>query len=132
MGRLHRLYVEECGNLDGNPVVFLHGGSGAGCEANHRRFFDPERYRIILFDRRGRRSTPHTELRGADRMAEIPGVIVHGRYDMICPLENAWAPHCAWPRSELHVVPDAGHAASEPGITKALVAATDRFAELLA
>ena len=61
---LHALWVEECGRPDGIPVVFLHGGPGAGCEAFHRRFFDPGRYRVILFDQRGcGRSTPHAELR---------------------------------------------------------------------
>ncbi|MCB1812233.1 MAG: alpha/beta fold hydrolase, partial [Candidatus Competibacteraceae bacterium] len=60
---LHTLYVEECGNPDGLPVVFLHGGPGGGCEPTHRRFFDPEWYRIILFDQRGcGQSTPHAEL----------------------------------------------------------------------
>jgi len=49
----HQLYVEECGNPDGQPVVFLHGGPGGGCSANDRRFFDPLAYRIILFDQRG-------------------------------------------------------------------------------
>ncbi|MCI4566640.1 prolyl aminopeptidase [Lysobacter sp. CFH 32150] len=61
---IHDLYVEECGNPDGLPVVFLHGGPGAGLSAYHRRFFDPERYRIVLFDQRGAgKSTPHAELR---------------------------------------------------------------------
>jgi proline iminopeptidase len=73
---------------------------------------------------------PNQLLDDAGRLAGIPGVIVHGRYDVICPLENAWALHHAWPGSELVIVPDAGHAASEPGIRSALVAATDRFARL--
>ena len=295
----HSLYVEECGTAKGIPALFLHGGPGAGCEPYHRRFFDPTRYRVVLFDQRGAgRSLPHADLtdnttwhlvadierirehlgidrwlvfggswgstlalayaerhpdrvralvvRGiflcrdeeigwfyqegasrifpdywedfvapvppaerddllhayhrlltgehdiarmaaakawslwegrtatllpnaavvkhfgdphvalslariechyfvnqaflrpgqllddAPRLAGIPGVIVHGRYDLICPFENAWALHRAWPGSELVVVPDAGHAASEPGIRSALVAATDRFAAPLA
>ncbi len=295
----HSLYVEECGSAKGIPALFLHGGPGAGCEPYHRRFFDPARYRIVLFDQRGAgRSLPHADLtdnttwhlvgdierirehlgveqwlvfggswgstlalayaqahpervrglivRGiflcrdeeirwfyqqgasrifpdywadfvapvaaadrhdmlgayhrlltgpddlarmaaakawsvwegrtatllpngsvvnhfsdphvalslariechyfvhesflrpnqlledAGRLAGVPGVIVHGRYDLICPLENAWALHQAWPDSELVIVPDAGHAASEPGIRSALVEATDRFARLLA
>lgn len=49
----HQVYYEECGNRKGIPVVFLHGGPGSGCSASHRRFFDPEAYRIILFDQRG-------------------------------------------------------------------------------
>jgi proline iminopeptidase len=55
----HRLYVEECGNPKGLPVIFIHGGPGAGCSKDDRRFFNPEKYRIILFDQRGcNRSTP--------------------------------------------------------------------------
>ena len=294
----HRLYVEECGRPDGIPAVFLHGGPGAGCEATHRRFFDPARYRIVLFDQRGcGRSTPHASLdsnttwdlvadmervrerlgierwlvfggswgstlalayaethpervlalvvRGiflcrdseirwfyqegaswafpdywadflapippeerqdlvaayhgrltgsnevarmaaakawsvwegrtatllanpdiqahfaephlalslariechyfvnhaffrpnqliedAPRLARIPGVIIHGRYDLICPLRSAWELHQAWPRAELRVIPDAGHSAFEPGIRAALVESTDRFAREL-
>lgn len=295
----HRLYVEECGRADGLPVVFLHGGPGSGCEAWHRRFFDPERYYTVLFDQRGSgRSQPHAELegnttqdlvadiervrqalgierwvvfggswgstlglayaeahpertlglvlrgiflcrprdiewfyqRGADhvfpdywrdylapipeaerddmvaayhrrltggdevarmaaalawsqwegrsatllpneaveghfndphvalslarienhyfrhqaflapnqllrearRLAEIPGVIVHGRYDMICPIDQAFALHEVWPQARLEIVPDAGHAASEPGIIDALVRATRELGERLA
>jgi proline iminopeptidase len=60
---LHRVYFEECGDPKGKPVVFVHGGPGAGCNAKSRRFFDPARYRIVLFDQRGcGRSTPHAEL----------------------------------------------------------------------
>lgn len=56
----HCLYVEECGNPVGIPVVFLHGGPGSGCKAYHRSFFNPAKYRAILFDQRGSgRSTPH-------------------------------------------------------------------------
>jgi proline iminopeptidase len=291
----HVLHVEECGNPKGLPVVFVHGGPGAGCEPWHRRFFDPARYRIVLFDQRGcGRSTPHAALEGnttqalvadmerirehlgidrwvvfggswgstlglvyaethpervlalvlrgiflcrpheirwfyqeganrlfpdawqhylapipaaerddlvqayyrrltgdnevtrmaaakawsvwegstatlrpnksvidhfahpytalslariechyfvhdsflspnqiladAPRLRGIPGVIVHGRYDVVCPVENAWDLHQAWPESELHMVPDTGHSAAEPGNTDLLVQATDRFA----
>lgn len=292
----HVLCVEECGTPTGIPVIFLHGGPGAGCQPYHRRFFDPSRFRVILFDQRGcGRSTPHAELKhnhtgalirdiekirqhfgltkvvlfggswgatlalayaqafpdrvsqmilrgiflcrqmdldwfyrpgganrvfpdawqkllkpipeadqgdlitayyerlnGADdlvRMAcakawsawegtcatlrpnhtvldhftephvalslakiethyfmkncfladnqlldnmsqieHIPGVIVHGRYDMICPLEQALALHERWPASQLHIVRDAGHAAAEPAIVDALVRATDEIA----
>lgn len=56
----HKIYVEQCGNPNGQPVLFIHGGPGAGCSTNDRRFFDPEKYRIILFDQRGcGRSHPH-------------------------------------------------------------------------
>lgn len=59
----HRVYWELCGNPDGIPVVFLHGGPGGGCSALQRRMFDPARYRILLFDQRGcGRSKPHAAL----------------------------------------------------------------------
>jgi proline iminopeptidase len=61
---LHSIYWEECGNRDGIPVVYLHGGPGGGCSAASRRFFDPSRFRIVLLDQRGAgRSTPNGELR---------------------------------------------------------------------
>jgi proline iminopeptidase len=60
---VHTLRIEECGNPDGLPVVFLHGGPGAGLATYHRRFFDPARYRIVLFDQRGAgQSTPFADL----------------------------------------------------------------------
>jgi len=60
---VHDIYIEECGSKEGVPVVFLHGGPGTGCELYHRQLFDPEKYRIILFDQRGcGRSTPHASL----------------------------------------------------------------------
>ncbi|OEO27465.1 prolyl aminopeptidase [Pseudomonas sp. J237] len=294
----HVLYVDESGSPDGLPVVFVHGGPGAGCDALSRRFFDPNLYRIITFDQRGcGRSTPHASLennttwdlvadmeiirehlnidkwvlfggswgstlslayaqthpdrvsalilrgiflcrqqelqwfyqQGASRMfpdfwqdyvapipvdergdmiqafykrltgldqiaqmhaakawstwegrtatlrpnpqvverfseahralsiariechyfvnnaflepnqllnnmpniAHLPGIIVHGRYDVICPLENAWELHQAWPNSELQIIRDAGHAASEVGTTDALVRAADQIAHRL-
>ncbi len=60
VGDSHQLYVEQCGNPEGQPVLFIHGGPGAGCSTNDRRFFDPAKYHIILFDQRGcGRSLPH-------------------------------------------------------------------------
>ena len=296
---LHTVYFEESGNPDGIPVVFVHGGPGAGTEPSHRRFFDPARYRIVLFDQRGSgRSTPHAELRenttwdlvsdmerirvllgierwvvfggswgstlglayaethpervsglilrgifllrdkeirwfyqgGADflfpdawedylapipgeergdlvsayyarltsddaeerlaaarawslweartskllvsedlqnkyedaafalafariechyfihrgfvqrddhllhhasRLRDIPGVIVQGRYDVVCPMTSAWELHAAWPSSQLVIVPDAGHSAFEDGIQAALLQATEEMADRL-
>lgn len=298
VSELHDLYFEESGNPDGKPVVFLHGGPGGGTDPKHRRFFDPSRYRIILFDQRGcGQSEPHASLvdnttwhlvsdievlrtyLGIDRwqvfggswgstlgvayaethpdrvtelvlrgifmftrreaewfygkgtralfpdawedfvraipegergdliaayyrrlcsddpgvqaaaarawslwesrvatllpdpdqllhcadpaftlafsriechyfinrgflkhekqlfanlheIQHIPTTIVHGRYDLICPVENAWRLHKGLPRSELVIVPDAGHSAFEPGISAELRRATDRFADL--
>lgn len=294
----HVLYVEESGNPDGIPVLFVHGGPGAGCENYHRCFFDPNVYRIILFDQRGAgRSTPHAALEGnttqdlvadmevireqleinrwvlfggswgstlslvyaethsdrvmglivrgiflcrekeiswfyqkgadrifpdywqdflapiaederdnllkayyqrltgdneiaqmqaakawsiwegrtatlspnknvidhfgnphtalslarieshyfmhasflednqilnnADKLQNIPGVIVQGRYDLICPMESAWELHQVWPGAELKIIADAGHSATEAGTVDALVTATDKMAKEL-
>ncbi len=66
-------------------------------------------------------------LRDAPIIKDIPGVIVQGRYDVVTPMRTAWALHKAWPNSDLKVVKDAGHAASEPGIISALVEATNQF-----
>jgi proline iminopeptidase len=74
---------------------------------------------------------PEQLLRDVGKLAGIPAVIVHGRYDSICPLQSAWELHRAWPQAEFKVIADAGHAAFEPGIAAALVAATDNFAEQL-
>ena len=291
----HQLFYEQCGNPKGKPVVLLHGGPGAGCGAKMRRFHDPARYRIVLFDQRGAgRSTPHADLidnttwdlvadierlrehlgierwqvfggswgstlalayaeahpgrvtemvlrgifmlrrwelewfyqqgtsrlfpeawekylepipavergdlisaynrrltspdeatrlaaarawsvweastslllqddafikghedphfalsfarieshyfvhggffdvedqllRDAHRLHGIPGVIVHGRYDVVCPIQNAWELHKAWPEAKLVVSPGAGHSAYEPENASALVEATDSF-----
>ena len=61
---LHTLYFEQVGNPNGKPIVFLHGGPGGGCEPFYRRYFDPQKWRVVLFDQRGcGRSTPHAELR---------------------------------------------------------------------
>ncbi len=292
----HELYIEEVGNPEGLPILVCHSGPGMGCEQYLRRFFDPEVYRIILFDQRGSgRSTPHGHLDGNHtqallndiekirdyfgierwllfggswgatlailyaqahpervmglvlrsiflaRNAElewlykdganriypdywedfisqvparlhedlisayhdlltgpnelargaaakswalwetrcgnfhpseesqkkaselhmalglslisshyfknncfleegqllnntkalegIPGIIVHGRYDMVCPVVNTWRFHELWPESELIIVRDAGHSAEEPGIVDALVRATRRMAK---
>ncbi len=67
-------------------------------------------------------------LRAAGGLAGVPGVLVNGRFDLQAPLENAWLLHRAWPGSELVVVEDAGHAAGQPALTGAIVAATDRMA----
>jgi proline iminopeptidase len=66
-------------------------------------------------------------LRGVDAIADVPAVLVQGRFDLQAPLGSAWDLHRAWPASELVVVDDAGHDSSAPGITDAIVRATDRF-----
>jgi proline iminopeptidase len=84
VGDGHSVYWELCGNPTGKPVVFLHGGPGAGANPNHRRQFDPERYNILVFDQRGcGRSTPHANLEAnttwhlvadIERLRELVGV----------------------------------------------------------
>ncbi|MCC7531282.1 MAG: prolyl aminopeptidase [Candidatus Melainabacteria bacterium] len=292
----HEIYFEECGNPEGKPVVFVHGGPGGGIAPGHRQFFDPAKYRIILFDQRGcgksrpyasldqnttwdlvedmeklrkhfgidkwqvfggswgstlalayaethpehvselvlrgiflvrkqeidwfyqqgassifadawepyfehipaaerhdlvaayhkRLTSPDADVRVAaarawsiwegstsklfpdtglvlrfadatfaeafariechyfvnrgfmksdsqllddvHKIRHIPTVIVQGRYDVVCPMTSAWDLHRAFPEAEFNLIADAGHSAHEPGITAALVAATDKFA----
>ncbi|MFP6806251.1 MAG: prolyl aminopeptidase [Pseudomonadales bacterium] len=288
---IHELYIDESGSVDGIPVLFVHAGPGSGCEFDSRCFFNPEKYRIILFDQRGcGRSTPHGELqnnhtsdlvadmekireylgvekwvlfgggwgsalsinyaesypdrtlglvlrgvflgrqkdidwfyqegasqffpdhwedfvapvskdkhdnfpgayfklmsgenelarmgaakswssweahcatlhpnqrlikhfsnphralarckigsyyysngcfleenqliKAASALKDIPGIIVHGRFDMVSPLENAHLLHRAWPNSQLYIVREAGHSATEPVLIDALIRAT--------
>ncbi|MEM1168191.1 MAG: prolyl aminopeptidase [Cyanobacteria bacterium P01_H01_bin.35] len=292
---IHTIYYEECGNPQGKPVVFLHGGPGGGIIPIYRQYFDPQKWRIILFDQRGcGRSKPHAELnqnttwdlvndieklrvhlsienwvvfggswgstlalaysqthpesciglilrgiflvrpkeiswfyqegaskifpdaweqylkpiplaerhdlvkayyqrltntdekvrleaarawsiweastskliqdpnlmqsfgqshfavafariechyfinkcffedeeqllKNVDKIRHIPGVIVQGRYDVVCPMVSAWELHQAWPEAEFIVVPDAGHSMTESGIKDALIKATDNM-----
>ena len=293
---VHQLWVAEYGNPEGLPAVFLHGGPGAGCESYHPRFFDPEKYRIILFDQRGSgQSTPHASLfenttqhliadieairnhlniekwvvfggswgstlalayaesypqkvlglvlrgiflcrdediagfyqrgasavfpdywqdyenvipkderanmvaayyrrltsdvpqvcmqaarewsiwegrtstlhpkksvtdhfgndqvalslariechyfmhnsylepnqllRDAYQLKDIPGYIVHGRYDVVCPMAQAFALHQVWPEADYYIAPTSGHSATEPEIVSALVTATNELAQ---
>ena len=74
---------------------------------------------------------PDQLLRDVHRLADVPGVIVQGRYDIVCPMDQAHALHLAWPAADYVVVPDAGHSALEPGIIDALVRSTDNMAAQL-
>lgn len=67
-------------------------------------------------------------LAGTHLIRNIPGAIIQGRYDVVTPMETAWALHKAWPEAAFEIVPDAGHTGTEPGITDAMIRATDRFA----
>lgn len=295
---LHTIHVEEAGNPEGKPAVFLHGGPGGGIESFYRQYFDPQKWRLVLIDQRGcGKSTPFAELEenttwdivediekvraklgiekwvvfggswgstlslayaqsnpdrvkglilrgifmlrkkelnwfyqngtseiypdayehyihpipederhdllsafykrlttddtderleaakawsiwegatskltsdpdlierfGQDEFAEafariechffvnggwfepedqllqnvdkirhIPGVIVQGRYDVVCPMTSAWDLHKAWPEAEFHIVKDAGHSMTEPGIRSKLIEATEKFTDL--
>ena len=76
--------------------------------------------------------SPNQILENTGALSGIPGEIIHGRYDMVCPVENAWELHRAWHGSELHIVSDAGHSATEKGIVDALIRATNRMAKRFA
>jgi proline iminopeptidase len=73
--------------------------------------------------------TENQLLRDAHRIADIPGIIVHGRYDVVCPAQSAWELHKAWPKATLVINPTSGHSAFEAEHTDALVRATDEFAQ---
>jgi len=98
------------------------------------KFDNPEyaaafaRIEAHYFVNRGFLDSDDQLLRDVHRMRHIRGVIVQGRYDLVCPMRSAWDLHRAWPQSQLRIVPDAGHSAMEVGITRELVGATDRFA----
>ena len=295
---LHTIYVEESGNKNGKPVIFLHGGPGGGVDPKYRRYFNPKKWHIIMFDQRGcGKSTPFAELKenttwdlvddiekirnhlsidnwvvfggswgstlslaysqtypnsckglilrgiflvrkkeidwfyqegannifpdrwesflapipiekrdnlmqayyeiltgddhfkkieaakawstwegstvrlmqdenfisdfsdekfaeafariechyfmnncwfnsnnhlieNVDKIRHIPGVIIHGRYDIICPVVQAWDLHQAWPEADLHIIPDAGHSIFEEGIKDKILEYTEKFSSL--
>jgi proline iminopeptidase len=79
------------------------------------------------FVNKGFLETEDQLLRNVERIRHIPCVIVQGRYDVVCPMQTAWALHKAWPEADFRVVPDAGHSAFEVGNTHELISATDRF-----
>ena len=103
---LHNVYFEQCGNPQGKPVVFLHGGPGAGCNARSRRFFDPARYRIVLFDQRGSgRSTPNAELSDNttwDLVADIERLREHLRIERWQVFGGSWGSTLALAYAQTH------------------------------
>lgn len=103
---LHTLYYEEVGNPQGRPVVFLHGGPGGGVEPIYRQYFDPERWRVILFDQRGAgRSTPHAELQDNttwDLVADIEKLRQHLGIDTWTVFGGSWGSTLALAYSETH------------------------------
>jgi proline iminopeptidase len=99
---------------------------GYGDAAYARAF---ARIECHYFHNRGFLDVDGQILRDVGEIRDIPGVIVQGRYDMVCPPVSAWRLHRQWPASELRLVGDAGHALSEPGITAELISATDSFRE---
>ncbi len=102
----HTLYVEECGNPGGLAVVFLHGGPGAGLARYHRRFFDPDRYRIVLFDQRGAgRSTPFADLEDnttRDLVADIEKIREHLAIERWLVFGGSWGSTLALAYAEAH------------------------------
>ena len=103
---LHTLYYEQCGNPQGNPVVFLHGGPGGGLSPDYRRFFDPAAYRIVLFDQRGSgMSTPYAELEEDttwDLVADIERLREHLGIDRWVVFGGSWGSTLALAYAETH------------------------------
>jgi proline iminopeptidase len=97
-------------------------------------YFGEENYALAFariechyFQNRGFFDRDDQLLANVDKIADIPGYIIHGRYDVVTPVKNAWDLHKAWPLADLRIVPDAGHAGTEPGILDAVIEATDGF-----
>ena len=92
--QVHTLYVEETGNQRGIPVIFLHGGPGSGCKENHRRYFNPKKYRVVLFDQRGcHRSTPVGETRNnstPELLQDIERIREHLSIDQWLVFGGSW------------------------------------------
>ena len=180
---IHEIYYELSGNPDGIPVFVIHWGPGAGCSPFMRRFFDPEKYLIVLHDQRGcGKSKPNAELsqnktqalvgdieklrqklnveenlhemvtmnlvgshffanncfleegqilRDIGNIPDIPVIIVHGRYDMVCPPSFAYKLHQSIPRSKLKIVEKAGHSLTEKPIETELVKTMKELETLL-
>lgn len=102
----HTLYFEQCGNPDGKPVVMLHGGPGGGCNDKMRRFHDPAKYRIVLFDQRGSgRSTPHADLVDNttwDLVADIERLRTHLGIDRWQVFGGSWGSTLALAYAQTH------------------------------
>ena len=105
-------------------------------EKSIKRFGEAEfaeafaRIECHYFVNKGFFSSENQLLENIDRIRHLPGIIVQGRYDVVCPTVTAWELHKAWQEAKFIIVPDAGHSVSEPGILDALIEATDRFADL--
>lgn len=103
---IHTIHVEQCGNPKGRPVIFLHGGPGGGISPDHRRFFDPNHYRIILFDQRGSgKSTPAAELRENttwDLVADIELIRTHLDIQDWIVFGGSWGSTLALAYAETH------------------------------
>lgn len=103
---LHTIYYEESGNLQGKPVVLLHGGPGGGCPPYYRQFFNPEKWRLIMFDQRGcGKSTPHAELRENttwELVADIEKLREHLNIDKWVVFGGSWGSTLSLAYSQTH------------------------------
>jgi proline iminopeptidase len=103
---IHNVYYEQCGNPEGQPVVFLHGGPGGGIVPEYRRYFDPAAYRVVLFDQRGSGlSTPHAELEGNttwDLVEDIETLRTHLGIDTWHVFGGSWGSTLALAYAETH------------------------------
>lgn len=102
----HTMYWEQSGNPNGAPVVFLHGGPGAGCVANHRRFFDPAHYRIVLFDQRGAgKSAPYAEIKDNTTphlIADMEALRIHLKIETWLVFGGSWGSTLALAYAQTH------------------------------
>ncbi len=103
---LHEIYFEESGNQKGDPVIFIHGGPGGGSSPKNRRYFDPEHYRIILFDQRGcGQSTPHAELKDNttwDLVSDIEKLRTHLKVEKWHVFGGSWGSTLSLAYAETH------------------------------
>jgi len=103
---IHTIYYEECGNPQGKPIIFLHGGPGGGVSPGSRRYFNPQKWRIILFDQRGAgKSTPHAELRENttwDLVADIEKLREHLSVKKWSVFGGSWGSTLALAYAETH------------------------------
>jgi proline iminopeptidase len=140
LGAFHRRLLSEdpAVRLEAARAWSIWEGATSSLYPNPKRedqFGAPEfalalaRIEAHYFVNRGFFSHENQLLDGVERIRHIPGVIVHGRYDVVCPIDTAFELHRRWPEADFRIVVDAGHSAYEPGITAELVAATDRFAD---
>jgi proline iminopeptidase len=139
LGAYHRRLLSDdpAVRLEAAQAWSVWEGATSSLLANPKRedqYGEPEfalafaRIEAHYFVNRGFFSHENQLLDGVAKIRGIPGVIVHGRYDVVCPIDTAFALARRWPEAELKIVPDAGHSAYEPGITTELLEATDRFA----
>jgi proline iminopeptidase len=103
---VHELYYEQCGNQNGKPVVFLHGGPGGGVSPDYRRYFNPEVYRVVLFDQRGAgKSTPHASIEENttwDLVADIERLREHVGIERWQVFGGSWGSTLALAYAETH------------------------------